>query len=189
MNTSILRLTLITPALLLLGATRTTTDAALKCGPQLAGTKPVVQIDGAFYADTANAQAVLKTWDPADVISIEILCLNPQDSTVTHGSGIPLISIKTKQGPASYIKPVLATILAAQDEHFRQHAAYTSDVSSIKLPFRAKQLQVSLDVSANGWVAKATVEQFTSTCFVFDGSVAAPAAGLAARKPECVANR
>jgi hypothetical protein len=189
MHAATLRLALFAPAMLLFGASSTTPAALMKCGPQLEGTKPVVRLDGAF-ASATDPQALLKTLDPKEVTSIAIRCLNPADSTeIEKGSGLPAIFITTKQGPASFLKPTLASIVAAQDAHFALHSTYISDAANIALPFRSARLNVSLDVRANGWIAKATFDDFASTCYVFAGNVAAPAKGLQLKQPKCIADR
>ena len=194
MNVSTLRLAFIAPALLLIGASGTTSDAALKCGRQLqlpgqqpSAMRPLVILDGAF--GTTDGDALLKKLNRDEILSIEIICVSPTDSTTRVPDGIPAMSITTKQGPASFLKPNLAAVLAAQDEHFRAHSTYSEDAANIALPFRSAKQRVSLDVQANGWIAKATFDEFAPACYVFDGSVAAPSEGLKPKQPECVAQR
>ncbi|MGH7459717.1 MAG: hypothetical protein ACREMA_01655 [Longimicrobiales bacterium] len=147
----------------------------------------MVALDGAFI--TVDPDSILRDLKTEDILSIQIVCMDPQDSTFNRTHGIPVMLVRTKEGPASYVKRQLAAILAAQDAHFRRESTYISDLSRIALPFRAAQLRVSIDVRAKGWLAKATVEQSSLVCFVFSGDIRPPHPRLLPGRPDCNEDR
>jgi hypothetical protein len=160
-------LTAIVPVIALLGAATFHSDSARKCGRPIGPGEPLFAVDGVIRGPATDAS--MSTVDKGDLYSVEVLCLNAKDSTFVRGEGIPLISVWTKSGPVSHLKPVLAAILEAQDGHFRKSSTYIAALDGIKLPARSDRVRVTLQLEDGGWIATSTVDRLMMKCRVFDG--------------------
>jgi hypothetical protein len=176
--------TILVPALLLVAAAPFSMSSPdRKCGPQPARQDPVVLVDGVIVK--TKPASVLQDLGPGEVHSIEILCMDPRDSTLNHSHGIPAVSILTKAGLISTAKRTLAAIVDAQDAHFRRESEYLAGLERISLPPRPAQVHVAMEAGRTGWVARATIDGLPETCVVYDGDIAAPAAGLLPGHARC----
>jgi hypothetical protein len=156
----------------------------VKCG----STKQALYaVDGEIKG--VHSDSSLGNLTSTDIAWIQVVCMDPQDSTFRRGSGIPVVSVWTNRGPASRLEPTLAAILAAQDARAHRGLEYTSEVAELDLPEQPSVLTVAVEVRESGWMATASVERLLAKCFVFDGDVPAPHARLVLRQPECLDNR
>ena len=178
---------LIAPVLLLIGAHITLPDARLKCGSLPPGGEPLVAVDGEIT--TVKPDSIWQAVDKDDLMWLQIVCMNPRDSTFSRGRGIQVISIWTAEGPASHLEPTLAEILDAQDANFRRESSYLHELSEIELPGRPEQIQLSMDASDTGWVASAWIDRLLAKCFVFEGEIRLPHSDLSRREPACFDDR
>jgi hypothetical protein len=154
-----------------------------KCDGHPAGRDPIVMVDGAIT--NGKIDPVVKDLDPEQVYSIEILCMNPEDSTLNKTQGIGVASVWTRQGIERAAIRTLTAIVEAQDAHFRKESRYLDDISGIALPLRPPELLVTVEAIARGWIARAVVDRMPLTCAVYDGTVRAPQPGLLPRQPTC----
>jgi hypothetical protein len=152
------------------------------CGVQPGHVDPVTLVDGVVVKQTPDA--ALKTVEPESVFSIEVLCLNPKDSTLNRTNGIPAVSIVTKLGLQTSIKRMLSGVVDLQDGYFRLHARYLEQIESLAVPGRTEKLRVDLQVTPHGWLASSKTEGLT--CLVYVGTVPGVPAGIAPREPTCV---
>lgn len=171
------------PILVVMGVMLPPPDSPLKCDTEPPEGKPLVAIDGEL-TDRKPEEI-----DREEIRSIEIVCMNPRDSTFNRSHGIPVISIWTTGGPASYLEPTLMAILEAQDAHFGRHAEYLETLSEIELPERPSRMQVTLDATESGWVATASIDRMLATCVVYDGEVSVPHSRVPRRQPTCLSDR
>jgi len=158
-----------------------------KCGIQPGSANPVTLLDGVVVNQTPDA--ALKAVDPESIFSIEVACLNPQDSTLNRTTGVPAISIFTKLGLQASIKRMLSTVADLQAAHFRLHTRYLEQLEPVLLPGRIDKVRVELEVHPDGWLARSTVEGLALTCTVYVGAVPGAPIGVAPREPACIAVR
>jgi hypothetical protein len=173
------------PALALVGVGASAPYVALKCGGVTApGGKPLFSIDGVIRSTEDSARINLKK---EDIHRIDIVCLNPKDSTFnrTHGWGVA--SIWTKQGPAPRVEEALDVIREAQDAHLAKHGRYILALEEIRFPESMKPVRISMDADKNGWIARTTLPRLLRTCTMFDGAAAEPLP-KEPRKPACVSD-
>jgi hypothetical protein len=180
-----MRFLFLAPALAVLGVGASVRDVSLKCGGLTApGGKPLISIDGVItsqdYVSSIKARA-------EDIYRIDIVCMNPTDSTFnrTHGWGV--VSIWTKQGPAPRVEQALDVIREAQDAYFAKQGRYLAALDDIRFPENMKTVRVTMDVDKTGWIARTTLPRLLRTCTMFDGTMAAPLPNEP-RKPVCVSN-
>ncbi len=166
----------------------------VKCGPQPPGTTALLAIDGEIrdapppsFRSVSPAAVV----DPEDIFWIDIVCIDPLDSTFQRGHGVPVVSIWTKRGPASHMEPALLEIRTAQNRHFERQGRYLEGLDAIELSEHPPQVHVAMEVTsdADGYVASARTERLFATCFLYDGAAGAPRAGLVPGEPDCVSDR
>ena len=173
----------IAPALLLIGASAASFEFPRKCGSLPPGARPVLAVDGTIMSvDPMTDLGV----DPDSVLELQVVCMNPRDSTFNRTTGVPVISVWTKQGPVPHLQPTLEAVLEAQDEQFSRNATYFSSTDHVALPYRPEQVRMTLEGRENGWIAAVTVDRYLSTCYVFDGAVRPPYPHLERRRPSCV---
>ena len=185
MNSIILRVLCLAPALALLGVGASAPDLALKCGGATApGGKPLVSIDGVIRSPDYLSSIKLTA---EDIHGIDIVCMNPKDSTFnrTHGWGVA--SIWTKQGPAPRVEEALDVIREAQDAHLAKHGRYILALEEIRFPESMKPVRVTMDADKSGWTARTTLPRLLRTCTMFDGTLAVPLPNEP-RKPACVSD-
>jgi hypothetical protein len=144
-------------------------------------------VDGEFVADADDAP--LAGVVAADIQAMEILCMNPRDSTFTPATGVPVVSIWTKRGPVAEMKPALAAILDAQDMYAKQNSEYAESLDVLSLPPYPSKFDISLDVRTDHWRATITMNGYLGTCYVYDGASAASSAEAMPRTPACVYDR
>ena len=157
----------VVPVVALIAGLASGSGEARKCG-RTTNHGGLVAIDGVITA--VRPDSLMKHLNADDLQSIEIVCMNPQDSTFNRSSGIPVVSVWTKNGPIAQVKATLSVILAAQDAHHRRESKYIDGLEKIELPASSSRLRVSMKASNHGWVAEATFERMLATCFVFDGT-------------------
>lgn len=85
------------------------------------------------------------------------------------GSGLPVISVWTKDGPAGRMEPALARVRAAQAAHHERHGEYLCHLSDIDLPQLPPQVRLELTATPDRWAATARTERFLGTCRAGDG--------------------
>ncbi|CAN5709951.1 hypothetical protein BH23GEM9_BH23GEM9_17610 [soil metagenome] len=157
----------------------------LKCGPQPENTVPLVAIDGAFVASSDPWRHV----DRDSIYSLEILCMNPQDSTFHRTVGVPVISIWTMHGPLPQLKAVLALLPEAQDAYFSRHAEYFSDLSAVPRLEPPAPARIVVETSARGWIATGSIDRLLQVCVVYDGATEPPSPELSRRRVTCIIER
>jgi hypothetical protein len=182
MTRMLVRSLLIAPALLLIGASAASFESPRKCGGLLPGAKPLVALDGTIINVPMTDLGV----DPDNVLELQIVCMNPRDSTFNRKTGVSVISVWTKQGPVPHLKPTLEAVLEAQDEQFSRNATYFSSTYAMALSRRPEQVRMTLEGSEKGWIAAVTIDRYLATCYVFDGAVRPPYPHLERRRPSCV---
>ena len=173
----------IAPALLLIGASAGSFESPRKCGSLPPGGRPILAVDGTIMNVDPMVDLVV---DPDNVLEVHVVCMNPRDSTFNRKTGIPVISLWTKQGPVPHLEPTLEAVLEAQDEQFSRNASYVSSTDATALPARPEQVRMTLEGSEKGWIAAVTIDRYMSTCYVFDGAVRPPYPHLEPRRPSCV---
>lgn len=171
-------------AALLLARLGVSSEAHVKCA---SARQPLYAIDGEIKG--VHSDSSFKDLAQDELLWVQVVCMDPQDSTFRRGYGIPVVSVWTIHGPVAHLEPTLAAILDAQDARARQGLPYASDPDEMGLPSRPATLTVSVEVRDSGWLATAEVARLLAKCFVFDGDVAAPHSRLAARQPECLDDR
>lgn len=171
------------PTVVVMGITFSPPSSPLKCDRQPPEGKPLVAIDGELTDQTVD------DINREEIRSLEIVCMNPEDSTFNRSRGIPVISIWTRGGPASYLESTLTAILEAQDAHFRTHSTYLDKLSEIELPERPATMRVTLDAEDSGWVATAAIDRMLTKCVVYDGEVSRPHPRVPRRQPTCLSDR
>jgi len=167
-------------------------DAARKCPAATPG--PFLFIDGeaiGFRSAITDAGEALRTKDGAvldsnNIMSIEIRCMNPHDSTfTTDGTGIGAISIWSKSGPAGQLEPTVIAVLRAQQAHRAEHGAFAETTEALELQPIHPGVRVSMNVQSNGWIATATVERYGQQCLVFAGDIDPPNPDVQPETPHC----
>lgn len=157
----------------------------MKCGPQPEGTVPLIAVDGEILdlapEERRGADALDGIVDRDDMFWLQIVCMDARDSTFRRrGTGLPVISLWTKQGPAGQMAPALAELAEAQDRHFERRGRYIdelADIEAFELPAR---VEIELAAEADWWVATARTERFLGQCTTGGGtSVSYPP------EPEC----
>ena len=169
------------PVLLLVAATSMLSESHFKCG---SAQDPLFAIDGQIKGVATDS-----SWNGLstnDIYWLQMVCVDPRDSTFRRGYGIPVISVWTTHGPASHLEPTLAAILEAQDANLRETSRYLRSVGEMDLPPRPAQVEVLMDVRESGWIATASVDRFLAKCYVFDGEIQAPHSRLSPRQPQCL---
>lgn len=180
------RILFIAPALLLVGATLVRPDPIRKCG---SGQKPLYAVDGVITELDTEVEDQLQRVDMTGsltnrIMEIQVVCMNPQDSTFNRSRGIPVISIWTHDGPVGRIEPALEAILAAQDEHHRRTARYLDSLEGLELD-APEQIHFTLELRDDGWIAEAVLQRYLHRCLVWDGE-SPPFHGYVARRPSCL---
>ena len=148
--------------------------APRKCGTPVPPGGPFIAIDGVVVGQLEQQSKPWTDYGVAreDVYSLEILCMDPKDSTFVRGRGLPLVSIWTLSGPAPRLKDALDMVRAAQDAHYAKHGAYMKTLDNIRLPENMQRIRLTMRAVDKGWIARATVPNLLSTCSMFDGEVA-----------------
>ena len=167
-----LRVLSLASALALLGVGASAPAVVFKCGGGTApGGKPLLSIDGVmrWTEDPSSINVPEK-----DIHSIDILCMNPKDSTLnrTHGWGV--VSIWTKQGPAPRVEEALDVIRGEQDAHLAKHGRYIVALEDIRFPESMKPVRVTMTADKSGWIARTTLPRLLRTCTMYDGTVTGP---------------
>lgn len=147
---------------------------ALKCGTT---TKPLIAVDGRI------AEVTVEEVDRDRLFWIEIVCMDPVDSTFSMDPGLPVISLWTVDGPAPAMEGALAEILELQASYRSAHGAYALTLEELSYSSSAPGVEVSLDATSGGWMAVATVHNFLTKCVVFDGSREPPHWTVSAGEP------
>jgi hypothetical protein len=181
-----LRVLCLAPALALLSIGASAPHAAFKCGGATQpGGKALLSIDGVirWTEDLSSIKLPEK-----DIHSVDILCMDPRDSTLnrTHGWGV--VSVWTKQGPAPRVEEALDVIRDEQDAHLAKHGRYILALEDIRFPESMKPVRMTMDADKSGWIARTTLPRLLRTCTMFDGTVAAPPPNQS-RKTACVSDR
>ena len=181
----LLRAFAIVPAVAVAAALNPYDSTLLKCGT-LSPNGPLLGVDGVLTGPV-NRDKPLGDIAKENVYSIDILCVDPVDSTFNRTHGWQLISLWTMQGPAPRLKEALAVIRDEQDAHHARHGSYITKLEEIPLPETMKPLRITLQVDKKGWIARATVRQLLSTCSVYDGEVSNPPY-IGARQIDCASD-
>ena len=171
-------------AMLLMGASSIPSEPHLKCGSVR---EPLFAVDGQIQGILTDSSR--NGLSMRDIYWLQIVCMDPQDSTFGRDYSIPVVSVWTAHGPASHLEPTLAAILEAQDANLRESSGYIHGLDEINLPARPAQVRVSMDVRENGWIATASVDRLLAKCFVFDGEIPAPHSRVSPRHPKCLDDR
>ena len=154
--------------------------AAKKCG-QPPGVHPLVAVDGEFV------QARISDLDHEEILFVDIVCLDPADSTVTRKqTGIAVVSTWTVDGPVPDLLPALEAVHTAQSAHFETTGTYLDSLDYIDLSEFHADLSLTLRVERGGWVALAAVERLPVECAVFDGELAEPPVLAEPGEPRCL---
>jgi hypothetical protein len=167
-----LAFTFIAPLLLALGVMHGRSELPLRKCRNPVQTAPVIFVDGLAVADSA-----FKQLGTNDIRSVEVICINPVDSTALKpGStltGLGAIVVWTRLGPSSQLEPALAALLSAQRAYRTRTGAYSRNLASLQLPALPEYVKVSLESTGSGWSANAWVDRrFSPRCRVSDGDVA-----------------
>ena len=158
-------LVLMAPLLLGLGASAdvgspSAGSALRKCRNTLQKA-PVFFLDGRASSDTAY-----KAIDQKDILTVEVICLNPVDSTrmpaASSAAGLGAIIVWTRSSPYPHLEPTLAAVKAAQQAHHATTGKYTNDVAALKLPALPAEVKLSIDTTASGWNAKVWIDRLVS---------------------------
>jgi hypothetical protein len=185
MHSIILRVLSLAPALALLSVGASMPDVAMKCGGVTApGGKPIVSIDGVIRSPDYVSPIELTE---LDIHRIDIVCMNPEDSTFNRTRGWGVVSIWTRQGPAPRVEEALAVIREAQDAHLAKHGHYIVALEDIRFPENMKPVHMTMDADRRGWIARTTLPRLLRTCTMLDGTVAVPLPNEP-RKPRCVSD-
>jgi hypothetical protein len=183
---SMKKLLVLVPMVALLGAGTSTTVAARKCGALPPGGKPIFAIDGVVQPSGVGVTPAPVA--EGDIVFVDIICMDPKDSSFNRTHGVSLISAWTKSGPAPRVEEALSVIRAAQDAQFARNGRYISSVESIRFPESMKPVSVTLVADRKGWIARTTLPRYLRTCMMFDGTVAAPPR-TGPRTSECTSDR
>jgi hypothetical protein len=181
------RLPALVPVLALAYLGAGTPSAARKCGQRFTNADPrsnvpVYSLDGAVI-QPGTARPMTNVGGD-NVYSVDIICMNPTDSTFNRSSGVTIISIWTKTSPAPRIAEALEIVRQAQDAQFAKDGRYIETASQIPLPENMKGVVVTLEAGPRGWIARTTVPRLLKSCVMFDGAVAANTQG-APRRAAC----
>src|SRR5688572_20908020 len=100
--------------------------APLKCGTPVPPGGPFIAVDGVVVGQLEQQSKPGTDYGVAreDLYSLEILCLDPKDSSFVRGRGLPLVSMWTLSGPAPRLKNALDMVRDAQDAHYAKHGVY-----------------------------------------------------------------
>ena len=165
--TTLLRAFAIVPVVAVAAAMIPTGSTMIKCGT-LSPNGPLLGVDGVVTGPVSRDKP-LGNLAKEDVYSIDIMCVDPVDSTFNRTHGWQLISLWTMQGPAPRLKEALNLIRDAQDAHYARHGRYITKLEEIPLPETMKPLRITLQADKKGWIARATVRQLLTTCSISDG--------------------
>ena len=166
-----LAFTLIAPLLLAFHVTSATSESAVRKCRNPAQKAPVIFVDGQVVSDSA-----FKRFTSSDIWSVEVVCINPADSTVLKAgssvAGIGAIIVWTKLGPSTRLEPALSAVLGAQRAFLARTGAYSRDLTSLELPALPIEVKLSMESTSNGWSASAWVDRrFSPRCSVSEGNV------------------
>jgi hypothetical protein len=162
------------PALALPVGGTSTPGAALKCGLLAPDGSPMYAVDGVL-----QSREGISGFQPEDLYRVDIVCMDPKDSTFNRTAGFAVLSIWTMEGPAPRVPEALDIIRDAQDKHFAKYGRYIAAVEDIQLPESMKAVRITLNADENGWIAHSTFPRLLRRCVMFDGAVATPLAGEA----------
>jgi hypothetical protein len=177
------RILYLLPVVVLAGLGTTAPNAARKCGTPIPSMAQMLKaIDGVIVAPPDSA--ALAKVKSEDIYSMDLVCMNPLDSTFSRSRGITVMSIWMKTGPAPRITEALDVVRQAQDSSLARTGRYISSGAEIQLPANMRGISVALEASAEGWIARTTVPRLLRTCVMFDGRVPERTQG-APRKSVC----
>lgn len=150
--------------------------SSVKCGS--AARAPLIAFDGRI-----SEGVQLGDVEREHIFFLEIVCMDPVDSTFSMNPGIPVVSIWTEHGPAPEMELALAEVLEAQIASHAASGEYLTDVSSLDLSEFSDRIRISMEVGKGGWLAVASIERLLARCVVFDGSIDPPHHSVTARTP------
>ncbi len=166
------------PALASLGVFTTADSASevLKCR-QTINTMVLQFIDGEVVSEER-----FKGLDTKQVLSVQIACLHPIDSTVlppgSNEPGIGSIVVWTTNGPVSQLQAITTQLRDAQQSHFQRTGTYATSLDALDLRDVPASVRISLDAGPTHWRASVSAARLVSpSCVVFDGELTPPLPG------------
>lgn len=168
----------------------------LKCGLQPEGTTALIAIDGViqgalpegdqrFDLSSDDDKPLNGRVDREDLFWVQVVCMDPRDSTFRRGgSGVGVISVWTKDGPAGQMTPALSEIVEAQERHFEHEGRYLEDLSAIDGFAAPERVEIELQTEPDWWIATARTERFLGQCTARGGT-----GGGVSSEPECADDR
>ncbi len=119
--------------------------------------------DGVLYSP------VLEELDPESILSIEIICWNPESGEFRFGGGISIIAIWTKGLEESTRAPIEA-LLRAQEAYFPQHSRYAQSLDDLRGFGIPEDAMLEFSATATGWSATTPRDDVAYRCFVYSGN-------------------
>ncbi|MES2524583.1 MAG: hypothetical protein V4617_17925 [Gemmatimonadota bacterium] len=158
------RALLVLMAPLLLGLGASSAPGSASAGSALRKCRTTIQKEPVFFLDgRVSSDTALKSVDQSDLLTIEVICLNPADSTrmlaASSAAGLGAIIVWTRFSPYPHLEPTLAGVKAAQQAHHAATGKYTTDLAALKLPALPAEVKLSIDTTASGWNAKVWIDR------------------------------
>ncbi len=166
------------PALASLGVFTMADSSAemLKCR-QTINTEVLKFIDGEVVSEQR-----FKALETMQVLSVQIACLNPSDSSVlppgSNEPGVGSIVVWTVDGPVGQLQAVTTQLRDAQQSHFQRTGTYATSLDALSLRDVPASVRISLDAAPTHWRASVSAARLVSpSCVVFDGELTPPLPG------------
>ncbi len=121
------------------------------------------QDDGVLYSP------VLEELDPESILSIEIICWNPETGEIGGGGGLSIIAIWTKGFVESTRAPIEA-LLRAQQAYFSHHSRYAQSLDDLVGFGVPEDAMLEFSATSTGWSATTPRDDVDYRCFVFSGN-------------------
>ena len=174
------RSTLVPVAVIALSLIAVETVAA-KCSPQMAWPglergAPVIILDGSIVGTGMQARSddgvlyspVLEELDPESILSIEIICWNPETGEFQPGGGVSIIAIWTK-GLVESTRAPIEVLLRAQQAYFSQHSRYAQGLDDLVGFGVPRDAMLEFSATSTGWSATTPRDDVDYRCFVYSG--------------------